>query len=171
MSGGKFFEWDADKAALNFARNAITFQTAVLVFTDELRLEEYDFDGSWGKDSWQAIGKVENVVLIVFSDREDFTRITSARKATKFETERYEAMSTVKFFLPEGATPTPDQTVEIAELRKKHMLNFDRDCMPFPTVLNWEMDRLHHKYQTRRITKEIWQREHPDGYFSAPDNL
>ena len=171
MNNGRNFEWDADKAELNFKRHQLTFQTAVLVFTDEFRLEEYDFDGSYGKDGWQAIGKVENVVLIVFSDREDFTRIISARKATKHEQERYDAMSTVIYFQSESAKPTSEQKNELAALSEEQMLNFDRDCMPFPDVLNWEMNRLHRKYRTRRITKEIWRSEHPDGYFSAPCDL
>lgn len=171
MSGGKYFEWDDEKAKFNFARHKITFQTATLVFEDEYRIEEYDFDGAYCKDGWQAIGMVENVVLVVFSDREDFTRIISARKATKCEKERYNEMSTVNYFLPEGAKPTAEQKAELAALSGERMLNFDRDCMPFPAVLNWEMDRLHRKYRTRRITKEIWQSEHPDGFFSAPADI
>mgnify|MGYP002627224379 CR=1 FL=1 len=168
---GLSFEWDDEKAKINFARHKITFRTAALVFEDENRVEEYDFDGAYGKDGWQAIGMVENVVLVVFSDREDFTRIISARKATKCEQERYNEMSTVNYFLSEGATPTPEQKSELAALGEQKMLNFDRDCMPFPDVLNWEMDRLYRKYRTRRITKEIWQSEHPDGFFSAPADI
>ena len=171
MSGGRYFEWDDEKAALNFEKHRLTFQTAALIFRDERRIEEYDFDGAYGKDGWQTIGVVENVVLVVFSDREDFTRIISARKATKCENERYSEMSTVNYFLPEGATPTPEQKAELAALDEREMLNFDRDCMPFPDVLNWEMDRLHRKYRTRKITKEIWQSEHPDGFFSAPADI
>ena len=85
MKNGRYLEWDDEKATLNFARHKITFQTAALVFEDEYRIEEYDLDGAYVKDGWQIIGMVENVVLVVFSDQEDFTRIISARKATKCE--------------------------------------------------------------------------------------
>ncbi len=132
MNSGRFFEWDDEKAALNVKRHGLTFQTAALVFEDEFRIEEYDFDGAHGKDAWQAVGAVENVIIIVFSDREDFTRIISARKATYREQERYISMSTVNFFLPKGSKPTSEQQNELAALNDERMLNFDRDCMPFP---------------------------------------
>ena len=50
MSGGKFFKWDADKAALNLARHNVTFQTAALVFYDEYRIEEFDEENSIDED-------------------------------------------------------------------------------------------------------------------------
>ena len=168
---GRFFEWDDEKAAINFKRQGVTFQTAVLIFGDENRVEEYDFYASFYRDCWKIIGTVENIALVIYSDREDFTRIISARLATKSERRYYYEMSTVTYFLPEDMKPTPEQQAELAALSERRMLNFDKDCMPSPEVLNWEMQRLHRKYRTRRITKEIWQTEHPDGYFSAPADL
>ena len=168
MNNGQIFEWEEESAKLNFQRHKLTFKCAALVFEDEYRIEEYRVRA---KDGWRAIGMVENVVLAVFSDCEDFTRIISARKATKCERERYNAMSTITYFQPEDTKPTSEQKAELAALNEIRMLNFDRDCMPFPDVLDWEMDRLHRKYRTRRITKEIWHAEHPDGYFNAPYDL
>ena len=171
MSGVRQFEWDNERAALNFKRHGVTFQTAALIFTDEHRVEEYDFYASFYRDCWKIIGTVENIALVVYSDRADFTRIISARQATKSERRYYDEMSTVTYFLPEDAKPTPAQQDELATLSERRMLNFDKDCMPSPVVLNWEMQRLHRKYRTRRITKEIWYAEHPDGFFSAPYDL
>ena len=168
---GRLFEWDDEKAAINFRKHGVTFQTAVLIFGDDCRVEEYDFYASFYADRWKIIGTVENVALVIYSDREDFTRIISARTATKSERRYYDEMSTVTYFLPAGAEPTPEQQAELSALTERRMLNFDKDCMPSPEVLNWEMQRLHKKYRTRRITKEIWQSEHPDGYFSAPYDL
>ena len=38
----RLFEWDDEKAALNFKKNGVTFDTATKVFGDENRIEEYD---------------------------------------------------------------------------------------------------------------------------------
>ena len=170
MSGGRYFKWEDDNAALNFERHGLTFQTATLIFKDECRIEDYDFHNSFYKDCWKAIGLVADVALVIFSDCEDFTRIISARRTTAEERRYYDEMSTT-YFLSEDAQPTPEQIAELEALGERKMLNFDKDCMPFPTVLGWEMMRLHKKYRTRKITKEIWQSEHPDGFFSAPEDI
>ena len=36
------FEWDDEKAALNFKKHSVRFETAALVFNDENRIELYD---------------------------------------------------------------------------------------------------------------------------------
>ena len=40
------FEWDDNKAALNFLKHGVLFQTAVKVFNDENRIEIYDKEHS-----------------------------------------------------------------------------------------------------------------------------
>ena len=44
------FVWDTEKAALNFKKHGITFQTAARVFDDELRLELPDLSPYRYKD-------------------------------------------------------------------------------------------------------------------------
>ena len=46
----RFFEWDDEKAALNFKKHGITFDTAAKVFGDENRIEEYDEEHSIDED-------------------------------------------------------------------------------------------------------------------------
>ena len=164
---GRLFEWDDAKNKINKIKHSITFQTAVLVFEDEFRIEDYDFYNSFYRDCWKVLGAIENVHVVVYSDREDFTKIISARKATPKEMETYKIMSTVNFFLPKGSKPTLEQKTELASLGKQQTITFDKDCMTFPRELDWEMMRLHIKYRTRRITKEIWRSEHPEGDFTV----
>lgn len=65
-----------------------------------------------------------------------------------------------------NAPLTAEQKVELRAL-ENHTITFDADCMPWPDELRTEMRRLRDKYKTRRITKEIWYSEHPDGSFSV----
>ncbi len=47
---GECFEWDDEKARLNYAKHKIRFETAVAVFDDENRKEWYDAAHSVDED-------------------------------------------------------------------------------------------------------------------------
>ena len=85
----RLFEWDDEKAALNFKKNGVTFDTATKVFGDENRIEEYDEENSLDEDRWKVIGMVGNVLVVIYTEREESTRLISARKAEPKERRQY----------------------------------------------------------------------------------
>ncbi|MBQ6927914.1 MAG: BrnT family toxin [Oscillospiraceae bacterium] len=84
------FEWDEEKAALNLSKHGIDFRDAARVFYDINRIEWYDAAHSIDEDRYNTIGKVRNVIFVVYTERRDRTRIISARKATPNERRMYE---------------------------------------------------------------------------------
>ena len=83
------FEWD-DKAALNFLKHGVLFQTAAKVFNDENRIEIYDVEHSvLGEDRYITIGLADEILFVVYSDRGKRIRLISARLATAREREIY----------------------------------------------------------------------------------
>ena len=85
------FVWDAEKAAANYKKHGITFETAARVFDDELRLEFPDIRHSDDEDRQITIGLVYNILTVVYCDRMNEAtgnvdiRLISARVATKME--------------------------------------------------------------------------------------
>ena len=84
------FEWDADKAALNFKKHGVRFETAALVFNDENRIEFFDDAHSDFEERYNTIGKVEEILFVVYTERKSLTRIISARIATPAERRMYD---------------------------------------------------------------------------------
>jgi uncharacterized DUF497 family protein len=89
------FEWDPRKAASNWRKHGVSFETATRVFWDPNALFEQDRI----KDNeirWQAIGIVDGAVLLMVAHavRDDsdseVIRIISARHADRKESKRYE---------------------------------------------------------------------------------
>ncbi len=85
------FEWDDAKNECNKKiHDGIGFEFAVRVFLDEKRIEKFDSEHSTTtEDRWNVIGMVEDILFVVYTERGDKTRIISARKATKEETDEY----------------------------------------------------------------------------------
>lgn len=85
------FEWDEEKNRINKEKHdGIGFEYAVRVFLDEKRIERYDFEHSTiSEDRWNAIGMVNKVLFVVYTERGERTRIISARRATKEEEREY----------------------------------------------------------------------------------
>ena len=83
------FVWDKNKAEINLKKHKIYFEDAILVFFDENRLEDYDDFNSDDEDRFKIIGKVGKILTVIYTEREDKTRIISARNATKKEMEVY----------------------------------------------------------------------------------
>ncbi len=59
--------------------------------TIDNRLFEYDVEHSDYEDRWKVIGMVDEILFVVYTERGDFTRLISARKATATERRRYYA--------------------------------------------------------------------------------
>ncbi|MHC6202111.1 BrnT family toxin [Breznakiellaceae bacterium SP9] len=51
------------------------------VFTDPFRIEQYDAVHSGTEDRWQTLGKSEDVLFVVYTERGNKNRIISAREA------------------------------------------------------------------------------------------
>ena len=83
------YEWDSTKEAINIKKHGIDFDTAILVFEDDFRLEWYDKAHSGIEDRYNTIGMVHDVLFVVYTERGEKTRIISARLATKTERRRY----------------------------------------------------------------------------------
>ena len=66
---------------------------AAHVFEDEYYIEMYDFENSDTEDRYIVIGKVEEVLFVVYTERGDTIRLISARLADKFEEELYYAQN------------------------------------------------------------------------------
>lgn len=84
------FEWDEAKAVRNLARHEVDFMDAVSIFIDPHRVEMEDDRVDYGERRFRTIGMVENMLLIVvFTNRGESTRIISARRAESHERRAY----------------------------------------------------------------------------------
>ena len=83
------FEWDDEKNRANIAKHGISFPTATKVFDDPYYIELYDAEHSIDEDRYIALGYVENVLFVVFTERKDAIRLISARIATEDERSYY----------------------------------------------------------------------------------
>ena len=90
------FEWDKIKENINIQKHGVSFEEAVYVFSDIYALSRYDDEHSDYEDRWVLLGRSLNKTLLVvvhtFRDKDgvEFTRIISARKATKKEKQAYQ---------------------------------------------------------------------------------
>ena len=83
------FEWDEYKNIINKEKHKISFETAAYVFDDPYYIEMFDFEHSIDEDRYIAIGKVGEVLFVVFTERKDTIRLISARLATNAERSLY----------------------------------------------------------------------------------
>ena len=70
-------------------KHKISFETAVHVFDDPDYIEMYDFEHSKDEERFIAIGRVGDILFVVFVERGENIRIISARLATDMEKELY----------------------------------------------------------------------------------
>ena len=84
------FDWDNFKAKDNYAKHGVSFELARDVFKDPFAIEFLDDRQDYGEERYVIIGMVQSHVLYVgYTERKDFCRIISARRATKHEQEFY----------------------------------------------------------------------------------
>lgn len=86
------FEWDSEKAARNAAKHRVTFAEAATVFGDPLAISYFDPDHSDDEDRFITFGRSNagRLLVVAHTDRDDRTRIISARRATRHEKNQYE---------------------------------------------------------------------------------
>ena len=87
--GDKFFEWDSEKAKINKIKHNVSFKVAARVFEDKNRIDRPDDEHSAEEDRRQVIGKVDNILFVVYTERGNKTRLISARRANAKEREKY----------------------------------------------------------------------------------
>ena len=83
------FIWDSEKNQKNYIKHGIYFEDAVRVFFDEFCIDEFDEIHSEDEDRFKIIGKVREILVVIYTERGDRTRIISARLSTKREQEEY----------------------------------------------------------------------------------
>lgn len=87
--GDYVVEWDDNKAELNWKKHGIRFRVAARIFLDENRFEVYDELHSENEDRWKVIGKVRDVLVVIYTERSEKYRLISARLANKREEDEY----------------------------------------------------------------------------------
>ena len=80
------FEWDEEKAKINLRKHGIPFETAAKVFLDENRIEIFDEEHSnINEDRYITIGMANEILFVVYIERQPNIRLISARLATARE--------------------------------------------------------------------------------------
>lgn len=90
------FEWHEQKNRLNIQKHKISFEIAMLAFSDPLQMSIQDrFEN--GEERWQTLGMVQGQLLLLVahtiqdSESGEVIRLISARRADPKERRRYEA--------------------------------------------------------------------------------
>jgi len=88
---GRLIEWDDRKNEINRRKHGIDFGDAGLVFADEARIEMFDELHSDEEDRYITIGRVEDILFVVFTERPEHhsIRLISARRANAHERRLY----------------------------------------------------------------------------------
>ena len=83
------FEWDENKRLSNLEKHGIDFIDAPIIFKGyTLTVEDDRFD--YGEQRFITIGILnERVVVVIHTEKKDFIRIISIRKASKYERKNY----------------------------------------------------------------------------------
>ena len=84
------YQWNRDKAAANLRKHGIDFADAVSVFSDDLAITIPD--ERFEEERFVTIGvdAFGEILVVVYTMRDDEIRIISARKATRQERQQYE---------------------------------------------------------------------------------
>ena len=86
---GRLIVWDDNKDAINRQKHNVAFLDAARVFLDENRIDFPDEKHSEDEERNITIGRVGKILFVVYTEREDTTRLISARKANKNERSMY----------------------------------------------------------------------------------
>jgi uncharacterized DUF497 family protein len=89
---GYKFEWDRRKGEANRKKHGVVFEEAITVFGDPLSINMPDPDHSHSEHRYIVMGLSDRYRLLVvcYTEKEDKTRIISARLATRAERKTYE---------------------------------------------------------------------------------
>ena len=84
------YDWNLSKAALNLSKHGISFAEASLAMDDPSIVEEFDDRENYGEERFIAYAMgASSILVVIFTQRKDTTRIISARRATRHEQDHY----------------------------------------------------------------------------------
>jgi uncharacterized DUF497 family protein len=84
------FEWDRDKAEINWREHGVAFNEAIKAFRDPFAVERLDDREDYGEERINLIGTCDGVVIqVTYTERGERIRIISARRAEKHEQDDY----------------------------------------------------------------------------------
>jgi uncharacterized DUF497 family protein len=84
------FEWDEAKADDNLRKHGVSFEFAATAFRDPFGIEWIDDREAYGEVRTILLGMADGTVLVVvYTERESRIRLISARRATRYEQDRY----------------------------------------------------------------------------------
>ena len=85
------FEWDDNKAASNLQKHGVSFKEASTVFDDPLFIMFFDDEHSIDENRFITTGEsnLARLSMVAHPDRDQTTRIISARKTTAHERNFY----------------------------------------------------------------------------------
>lgn len=81
--------WDDANNEKNFRKHKIYFEDAAYIFLDDNRIDILDEAHSDDEERWKVIGRVRNILVVIYTERGENLRLISARKANKEEQEEY----------------------------------------------------------------------------------
>ncbi|MXX38945.1 MAG: BrnT family toxin [Gemmatimonadetes bacterium] len=84
------FQWDEDKAQSNVQKHGITFEEAAEVFFDPFRQTGDASTDNEQRDFILGYSSRQRILWVVYVERDKWTRIISARRATRHERKSYE---------------------------------------------------------------------------------
>ena len=85
------FEWDEDKAKSNIQKHDVTFEEAAEVFFDPFyQIGDASVDDDEERDFIIGYTFAQHLLLAVYTEHDERTRIISARPATRIERKLYE---------------------------------------------------------------------------------
>jgi Uncharacterized protein conserved in bacteria len=88
---GVLFEWDENKAQSNIKKHGVTYEEAIEVFFDPFyQTGDASVDSAETRDFIIGYTFSQRLLLAVYTERNDRTRIISARPATRAERIVYE---------------------------------------------------------------------------------
>ncbi|MCH7927907.1 MAG: BrnT family toxin [Candidatus Dadabacteria bacterium] len=84
------YQWDPEKEKLNYKKHNVRFSETVIVLEDPFAITIED-NSSKNEQRFITIGMdaYANILVVVYTYREEDIRIISARKATKNEIKQY----------------------------------------------------------------------------------
>lgn len=87
---GVTFAWDADKAQSNIEKHGVTFEEAAEVFFDPFYQSGEAAEESESREFILGYSLAPRLLLVVYLERGERTRIISSRPATRHERKLYE---------------------------------------------------------------------------------
>ncbi len=84
------FQWDENKAQSNLLKHGIAFEEAAEVFFDPFHQTGDASTDDEQRDFIVGYSLLQRILLVVYVEREQRTRIISARRATRHERKLYE---------------------------------------------------------------------------------